>query len=420
MIFHRVLILPIGTEIGLEIYRALRYSKHFEVFGISSDNNNHGRFVCKNYIEENLPLFKNSNFWQQLLNVVKKYKIDFIYPASPLLFDVLYCMPNKKLKQKIILPNFETVRICRSKALTYHKFKDLLRVPNLSGDKFPVFLKPDRGQGTSRCHIVNNDLELAAFLNSKNDFLQLEYIDGPEYTVDCFTDRHDKLRFVGARKRNRIKAGISVNTVSVDNERFKPIAEIINTKLKMRGGWFFQVKGEERLCLLEIEPRIAGTSGVWRQIGVNLPLLTLYDRLERDVAVEPLNLDIELDRAFIARYEIELDYDHVYVDFDDSLIINGCVNTELIGFLYQCKNKDKRIHLLTRNKKIHEQLGEYSICKELFSEINAIDLGVKKSTYIHHFPAIFIDDSFGERQEVKQNLNIPVFDLDAIECLIEK
>ena len=425
MIFHRVLILPIGTEIGLEIYRALRYSKHFEVFGISSDNNNHGRFVCKNYIEENLPLFKNSNFWQQLLNVVKKYKIDFIYPASPLLFDVLYCMPNKKLKQKIILPNFETVRICRSKRKTYLQFLQSLEFEVPGGIafkedfKYPIFLKPEFGQGSLNSFIINSKEEFDFYIKKIEHPFPVEYIDGPEYTVDCFTNRHGELRFVGARQRNRIKNGISVNTSIVDNKRFKPIAEMINATLEMRGGWFFQVKGNEKLYLLEIEPRIAGTSGIWRQVGVNLPLLTLYDRLKRDVQIEQLDLNIELDRAYKARFKVKLEFDHVYIDFDDTILIDNSVNTKLMDFLYQCKNNNKQVYLLTRNAGVHELLERHLICKGLFNNIGIVEANLKKSDYINRFPSIFIDDSFGERREVKKNIGIQVFDLDAVECLRE-
>ena len=37
----------------------------------------------------------------------------------------------------------------------------------------------------------------------------------------------------------------------------------------------------------------------------------------------------------------------------------------------------------------------------------------------NELPSIFIDDSFSERLSVADNLNIPVFDLDAVESLID-
>ena len=411
---YNVLILPIGTEVGLEIYRALRYSKHFEVYGIASGLNNHGHFVCENYICDCLPSFIDSDFWQVLSTIVEKYNIDFIYPASPLLFDVLEGIPNN-LKEKLILSDFETVSICRSKMRTYTTFNDLLSVPKITEDKFPIFLKPDSGQGTSGCHVADNKADFDALSCLYKNLLPLEYIDGPEYTIDCFTDRHKELRFVGARERNRIKNGISVNTHIVKNERFKPIAHIINSNLSLRGGWFFQVKGKD-LTLLEIEPRIAGTSGIWRQAGVNLPLLTLYDFCGEDVEIQYNDCRIALDRALKAVCETDIFYQAVYVDLDDTLIINNEVNTSLIEFLYQCRNRAKRIYLLTRNKHCISELNRCCINTSLFTDIKYLPDQLK-SNYIKDLPAIFIDDSFGERKEVKNSLGIPVFDIDAIECL---
>ena len=42
-----------------------------------------------------------------------------------------------------------------------------------------------------------------------------------------------------------------------------------------------------------------------------------------------------------------------------------------------------------------------------------------KSDYIKRENSIFIDNYFKERLEVKEKLGIPVFDVDAIECLID-
>ena len=44
-----VLVFPCGSEIGLEIHNALKYSKDFNLFGGSSVDD-HGKYVYKNYI----------------------------------------------------------------------------------------------------------------------------------------------------------------------------------------------------------------------------------------------------------------------------------------------------------------------------------------------------------------------------------
>ena len=48
-----------------------------------------------------------------------------------------------------------------------------------------------------------------------------------------------------------------------------------------------------------------------------------------------------------------------------------------------------------------------------------LDLNSNKIDYINPNKSIFIDNYFIERYEVNQKLGIPVFDVDAIECLID-
>ena len=168
-----VLIFPIGTEIGLEIHRALKYSKHFELFGASSDNNNHGKFVCKNYLE--LPKLSDNDFVEKLDVLINKYKIDFIYPASPLIFDYVQFWP-KSIRDISILPSVSTCQICRSKRELYSLFNEILRVPLVYSDWFdfiyhiPLFIKPNKGEGSKNNQNINPFLKLD-HLNTNFDHL---------------------------------------------------------------------------------------------------------------------------------------------------------------------------------------------------------------------------------------------------------
>ena len=58
------------------------------------------------------------------------------------------------------------------------------------------------------------------------------------------------------------------------------------------------------------------------------------------------------------------------MDFDDTLIVDGKVNTELIGFLYQARNKGKRIVLLSRHDtELLPDLERFAVSPALFDEI---------------------------------------------------
>ena len=67
------------------------------------------------------------------------------------------------------------------------------------------------------------------------------------------------------------------------------LARTISNELDLRGPWFFQLRSSAAgvLTLLEVAPRIAGTSAVHRVAGVNFALLALYERSGAPVTLEP-------------------------------------------------------------------------------------------------------------------------------------
>ena len=75
----RVLVFPCGSEIALEINRALKDSIHFKMVGASSISD-HGEYVFKTYIP-NIPFVEDAAFIPALQKVCDDYKIDFIFPA---------------------------------------------------------------------------------------------------------------------------------------------------------------------------------------------------------------------------------------------------------------------------------------------------------------------------------------------------
>ncbi len=420
-----ILVFPCGSEIGLEIHKALSYSTHVEVFGASSVSSNHGKYVYKNYIEK-VPFVEDDEFIDKLNLLIDNHKIDFVFPAHDSVVLKLAESQNE-LHCKVIGSPVETCRICRSKKLTYETFISLLAVPKtykrLDNDiEFPIFLKPSVGQGSKSTFIANSKEEVSFCLEQNNSLLLLEFLPGREYTIDCFTDRHGVLRFAGGRERLRISNGISVDTYPVfTDERFKKLADTINKTLKFRGAWFFQVKerSDGELVLLEIAPRIAGAMGLYRNCGINMPLLSVFDAQNMDVEIYYNNYLIEMDRALINRFTVKLDYQHVYIDLEDTVILNNRVNIWIIAFLYQCLNKGIKIHLISRHRgNIEETLQKYRL-ESIFDTVTNINQLEEKSDYIKESPAIFIDDSFSERKQIFEKKGIPTFDINSIECLLD-
>lgn len=416
----RVLVFPCGSEIGLEIYRAVRHCKDYELVGGNSIED-HGKFVYENYIE-NIPFVDDENFIKKINEIIKENNIDMIIPAH----DSVVLKLSKysdEVNAIVVTSSRFACEVCRSKKKTYEFFKDCLPIPNIyelndvKEEDFPLFLKPDIGQGSKGTKKVNNIFELKN--NCEKDHLILEYLPGEEYTVDCFTNYKGELLYCAGRVRARIMNGISVNCKEIIDDEFTILAKKINEKLKMNGAWFFQLKRREsgELVLMEIATRIAGTMEFQRGYGINLALMSLYNSQMIDVSIIKNNYDIEFDRALAGEFKLNIDYDTVYIDFDDTIIIDNEVNINAISFLYKCLNQKKKIILLTRHKEnVLDTIKEYKI-GNIFNEIIKVEKDKLKSSYIISKKAIFIDDSFRERKDVHEKCKIPVFDIDMLNFL---
>ena len=421
----KILIFPAGTEIAFEIQNALKFSKFVELYGANSMPS-HAEFVFKHCVT-NLPFEKDTKFIDALNSVIVTFGIDYVYPAHDSACLTL-TREQERIHAKIVTSPLETVEICRSKNKTYEYFKGEKFLPLFfhcveEVQTYPVFIKPAVGQGSLGARKIVSAEELKNAINDGTEYAICEYLPGNEYTVDCFTDRHGKLRVCHPRQRERIKTGISVrSSLLPTDEKIMEIAERINSKLIFNGAWFFQVKKNSKgdYRLMEISPRIPGTMGTTRNLGINFPLLTLYNMWGFDVDIIDNGFQITLDRAFISRYKTNVKYNKVYMDFDDTLYIGDKVNIQMISFLYQCANQNIPVVLITKHSKdIHDSLKKLKISEDLFYEIIHLEQAEDKCEYIKDTDCILIDDSFAERKNAKEKLGIAVFDLDMIESLID-
>ena len=416
-----VLIFPCESNSN-ELHDALSYCFNVNVFGGSSVKR-HGAYIYKNY-NCGLPYVVSDGFLQEFNKYLDENEIDVIMPTHDTI--ALFLAENaEKIHAIVVQSDIRTNKICRSKVQTHETFKDCSFVPKRflreQDVLFPAFAKPDIGEGGHGAFVVNNSNELGII--NFEDSLVTEFLSGYEVTVDCLTDKDGKLLCVLPRTRERIFGGIAVNSKSIQTtDEIKQIAETINSRLKFRGLWYFQLKGDKsgKLKLMEISTRCAGTMCVSRARGYNLPLLSVYTAMGYDISVAQKSMDVEMDRALIARYDMHLDYDTVYIDFDDTITLRGDINPLAMFFLYQCHNKGQKVFLLTRHiNDIHESLANYAVSENLFSDIIYIPDDQFKSSFINEPKSIFIDNMYKERREVAEKCHIPVFDADGFEFLLD-
>lgn len=418
-----VLVFPCGSEIAFEIYRSIKYSKHFRLIGANSVPD-HGRFVYENYISD-VPFVSDEQFIPAMKRIVKDYEIDYIYPSMDSAIAVLK-ENEEELGCYVIASPKETTQICLSKKKTYDYFRNIVRIPKVYRETdnfvYPIFCKPDTGYGSRGAVIIKGHESLETYLAEYSDAIIMEYLPGDEYTVDCFTNKDGILLYCGARRRNRISKGISVNTLTIkENAGFLKIAERINSALRFRGAWFVQLKqnAEGELVLLEIASRLAGSSALYRARGINFAQLSLFDAMGSKVSIIDNGYDVELDRAFDNCVKMDLDYDEVFIDYDDTIILDKRkYNLEAIKLLYFCKNEKIKLTLLTRHQGNLERDLEQFQLEQMFDRVVYVGKTETKASFIDNENSIFIDDSFEERKSVREQKHIPVFSVDMIQYLI--
>lgn len=414
-----VLIFPAGEINSVELHDALATCVNITVWGASSIDR-HGGYVFENYVS-GLPMITAPDFFDRFNAFLADKKIDVIFPTHDTVA-MFFADNSDKIDAKIICSGKETAEICRDKEKTYQALAGTDFLPKIYSEinEFPVFIKPKEGQGGVGAKLVKSKEDIPVDLSG---YVICEYLPGEEYTVDCLTDKDGKLRVVSPRSRQRLMAGVSVAGRTEElTEEIQHIAETINSKLSFLGLWWFQIKKDAhgKWKLMEVSVRGAGTMALTRARGINLPLLSVYTVMGYDIKAEPNPYRVQMDSSLIRRYKIDYDYNTVYFDFDDTLIVRNKVNLKAIWFLYQCQNLGKKVILLTKHEKeILESMDHYHIDQNLFSEIIHIAPEDNKAKYIQPQKAIFIDNAYQERHTVFNTHHIPVFDVDGLDVLMD-
>lgn len=420
-----VLVFPCGAESALEIHIALKDVMNFRLVG-ASGREDHGRMVYENYYG-GFPNISESNFIDELNVLIAKESIDLIMPTHDTVL-VFMAKNSDKINAKIAVPGLKQAEICRSKKKIYDLFKSFDFCPIVfqsisEVNVYPVYVKLDEGQGSKGAFILHERKQFDELKDPEN-YVITEFLPGEELTIDCFTDRHGNLQFVGPRIRKRVFDGVCVNSITVDaTDEIKTIGKIVSDQIGIRGSWYFQLKrdADGKYKLLEASNKIAGNMNVFRGLGINFPMLTVYDYLDYDVQVFSNDYVLEGERALLSRYIAYFEYDTIYIDFDDTITKNDKVNANVMMFLYHQIAKGRIIKLITKHKSdILQTLENLAIHKGIFDEIIHLKIEEEKYKFITEKErVIFIDNAYGERLAVKKHLNIPVFDVDALSTLID-
>lgn len=361
-----ILVFPCGTEEALEINNALGRLVHCNLFGVDQAGKSKGMYIFQNYLgilsEDTLVCL------EQIKKIIQDYSIDIIFPTQTEITEYLQ-MNQEHINADVIASPVETIRASRSKKILESLFDDYI------------------------------------------SFSENKEIKTVECTVCCLTDRHGQLRY-SETIHDPLQMEQQLN--------IKEISKVINSRLVFRGAWSYQIRLKDERCNgLKITPGIVPEMAIHRGKGVNLVALSFFDKMGHDIEIRPIAVDLSAQSYLMFRYNLQYEYDHIYVDLDDTIIVKGKINPLIMTFLFQSCNEGKRVHLITKHRlELQVTLERFRI-QNVFDSVIWLKHSDEKYRYMKRERAIFIDDAFSERKKVAELLGIPTFEVNAVECLID-
>jgi carbamoyl-phosphate synthase large subunit len=298
-----------------------------------------GRFLNEKFVE--LPKADQDDFIPFILNFCTSNAIEIVFPlVTKELF--LFAKHKKLFSEKnikVLVSDYESLSIANDKAKLYaHLYDRNIPVPSfitvgtledlkkavteLGYPRKPVCIKPAVSNGSRGVRVLQENVDefdllfnykptnlfstldkLTEILKGKPlpELLVSEYLPGDEYTIDTIV-QNGLPKIILPRIRSKMNGGISVQGTFIKNDEIIAYCDEIIRSLNLSGPIGLQVKEDVngKFKLLEINPRIQGTSVAALGMGINLPLLAVMQEL---YPVNFSEIKIEWGTSFVRYYE---------------------------------------------------------------------------------------------------------------------
>jgi carbamoyl-phosphate synthase large subunit len=320
-----------GAPGGAGIIRCLQAEKRFELHVGDANPTATGRFLNDRFVQ--LPKASEAHFIDFVLDYCLKNEINCIFPLVTMeLFrfsEAINMFENKGIK--VIVSEKKSLDIANNKSRLYeHLSAQKIRTPQYkvvsaaNFDEFltafedlgfpekPIAVKPSVSNGSRGVRLVDNSVdkfdllfhqkpsslyctfdELADILKGRPfpELLISEVLTGEEFTVDTIVNTDGKADIILPRLRKKMLGGISTEGQFIENQEIIDYCRQIIDSLKLFGPIGIQVKraADGQFKILEINPRIQGTSVAAMGLGINLPVWAVRQSLGEKVEIPTIN-----------------------------------------------------------------------------------------------------------------------------------
>ena len=334
----KVLMTGAGAPGGPGIIKALQ-TAGYDLYVGDANPTASGRFLNDKFVQ--LPEAGSEEFIKEIFSFCIDNQIQIIFP---LVTKELFKLAEHKKKFadqsiKIIVSDYESLCIANDKGKLYHHLKyNGIVVPefriaaNLQELKeaviqlgYPqkaVCIKPTVSNGSRGVRILQKNISeydllfnqkpnnlystlerIAEILNGTSfpELLVAEYLPGEEYTIDTIVHKGIP-KLILPRVRLKMNGGISVQGTFLQNKEIITYCGDVIKSLNLSGPIGLQVKKAEdgTYKILEINPRIQGTSVAAMGLGINLPALAVEQEFEE---ADFASINIKWGTSFVRYYQ---------------------------------------------------------------------------------------------------------------------
>ncbi len=337
-----------GAPGGPGVLRCLQEDKSLVITVADRNPNATCKYLNKNGAFWTIPDAKSADFIDSVLAYCIGNGIQIIFPLVTL--ELFQFAKHKNLFKEhgihVIVSDFKYLNIANNKsALVKHLSEKNIMTPDFrivpSGDfdqlisafqalgypECPICIKPSISNGSRGVRIIDDSVKKfdLLFLHKPNslymtfdemcsilrgtsfpEMLLTEVLPGPEFTIDTINN-NGKVKLILPRIRTRTSGGISVEGTFIKHQEIIEYSHAVLATMNLHGPIGLQVKQavDGHFKILEINPRIQGTSVAALGVGVNLPLACVHQELGREFEVK-IN-EIKWNTHFI-RYWQEVFY----------------------------------------------------------------------------------------------------------------
>jgi carbamoyl-phosphate synthase large subunit len=326
-----------GAPGGPGVIKCLKLDSSVDIITADANSNASGRFISSHFIQ--IPSANDPAFITRILSICQEHKVDCIFPlVTKELFKFSeHKKEFEKLGIKIVVSDFDSLTIANNKGnLVSHLQQQNIATPNfriadsieeltqaaqdLGYPTKPIVIKPCVSNGSRGVRILDDNIDrydllfnhkpnstystlnqVIATLGNRSfpQLLVSEYLPGPEYTVDCLINKGD-IKVILPRKRLKINNGISTAGRFENHSEIIDYSKQILNSLSLSGPIGLQVKQAEdgRFLILEINPRIQGTSCAALGLDINLPVLAVKSAFDQNISIPRIDWNCQFFRYY--------------------------------------------------------------------------------------------------------------------------